>query len=97
MVDKLLLIHLSCWSSESVPEKEHETEAYHASEDDCISSFSQIDLLHQVVDHGELCGYVIEFGLDGLESDSLVNQGLPSLDGDADMFVDQSFAVSCQV
>ena len=85
------------WSSESVPQEEHETEAYHASENDCVSSFSQIDLLHQVVYHRELCGHIIQFSLDGLESDSLVDQGLPGLDGDADMFVDQSFAVSCQV
>ena len=46
-------------SAEDVPDDEGEAEADDQTQDDCVPPLPQVDLAHQVVDHGELVGDVI--------------------------------------
>ena len=74
-------------SAECIPQKYDETESDDEAEDDAVAPLSQVDLLHQVVDGRELVGEVVELGLDGLEHEPLVDEGLAGLDGDVDLVV----------
>ena len=49
--------------------------------------------MDEAVDHWKSVGDVIQLGLDGLERDSLIDQGLPCFNGDIYLTVDHSFAV----
>ena len=54
-----------------IPQHENKAQPNHHPQDDCISPLSEVDLVHQVVDHWKFVCQVVQFGLNSLKRERM--------------------------
>ena len=85
-----MIFKKSC-KSKYPPKQKSQTNPYDHSQDNGISSFTQIDFLHKIVDHWKPIRDIIQFSLNSFKSLPLVGQCLSGLDSNADLIINQPF------
>ena len=56
-----------------IPQHENKAQPNHHPQDDCISPLSEVDFVHQVVDHWKFVCQVVQLGLDSLKRINALN------------------------